>query len=121
MPIYVDGFLLSVPKKNLAAYKKMSTQAGRIWKRYGALEYRECVGDDLKVKPKMRSFKQCAEPKAGEVVVFSWIVYRSKKQRDDVNKKIMKDPRIMNMMKDKPMPFDPSRMAYGGFKAIVDL
>jgi uncharacterized protein YbaA (DUF1428 family) len=121
MAIYVDGFLIAVPKKNIAAYRRMSVKAGKIWKRYGALEYRECVADDLKVKAGMRSFSKSAGAKPGETVMFSWIAYRSRKQRDQVNKKLMKDPQLLAMMKDTPMPFDVKRMAYGGFKTIVDL
>jgi uncharacterized protein YbaA (DUF1428 family) len=121
MAIYLDGFLIAVPKKNVAAYRRMSAKAGKIWKKYGALEYRECVADDLKVKRPMRSFTKCAGSKPGETVMFSWIVYRSKKQRDQANAKIMKDPKLLEMMQNTPMPFDMKQMAYGGFKAIVDL
>jgi uncharacterized protein YbaA (DUF1428 family) len=117
---YVDGFLIPVPRKNLAAYRRMSVQAGKVWRELGALEYRECVGDDLKVKMGT-PFTKSAGTRAGETVVFSWIVYRSKAHRDRVNAKVMKDPRIAKMMEGKAMPFDVKRMAYGGFKVIVDV
>jgi uncharacterized protein YbaA (DUF1428 family) len=117
---YVDGFLLVVPKKNMPAYRRMSQKAGKIWKEHGALEYRECAGDDLKVKFGL-PFPKLMKLKAGETPVFSWIVYKSKAHRDSVNAKVMKDPR-MNSMGDKDsMPFDLKRMAYGGFKVLVDL
>ena len=118
--MYVDGFVLAVPKKNIEAYKKMSRAAGRVWRELGAVEYVEAVGNDLKVKKGMGvSFPRLARARAGETVVFSWIVYKSKGQRDRVNKKVMKDPRIASMMSDK-MPFDVKRMSYGGFRTIVN-
>ena len=116
---YVDGFVLTVPRRNLAAYRKMSRAAGKVWREYGALEYRECVGDDLKIRMG-RPFPRLARAKTGEAVVFSWIVYASRSARDRVNAKVMKDPRITKSMQQK-MPFDVKRMAYGGFKVIVDL
>jgi uncharacterized protein YbaA (DUF1428 family) len=116
---YVDGFLIPVPKKNLAAYRKMAAKAGKIWMELGALEYRECVGDDLKIMG-MTSFTKSAGAKPSETVVFSWIVYKTKAHRDRVNAKVMKDPRILKMMNQAAMPFDVTRMAYGGFKTIVD-
>ncbi len=119
MARYVDGFLLPVPKKNLRAYRSMSQEAGRVWRKHGALEYIECVGDDLKMR-KVAPFPRAARARRGETVVFSWIVYTSRAHRDSVNKKVMKDPRIMKMMEGKAIPFDPKRMAYGGFKVIVD-
>ena len=120
MAHYVDGFVLPVPKKNLAAYKRMSLKAGKLWKEFGALEYVECVADD--VKPgKWTSFPQSVKAKAGEVVVFSYIVYRSRAQRDKVNAKVMKDPRMAPMMDPKSLPFDGKRMFWGGFKTIVEL
>jgi uncharacterized protein YbaA (DUF1428 family) len=115
---YVDGFLLPVPKKNLPAYRRMASKAGKIWKEHGALEYRECVGDDLDVKMGV-SFKKNIKLKPNETVVFSWIVYKSRAHRDKVNAKVMKDPR-MNEWDPKSMPFDVKRMAYGGFKVIVE-
>jgi uncharacterized protein YbaA (DUF1428 family) len=116
---YVDGFLLAIPKKNLAAYKRISTRAGKVWKEHGALEYRECAGDDLQSKFGL-PFPKAARVKPGETVVFSWIVYKSKAHRDRVNAKVMKDPRIAADMKE-PMPFDVKRMSYGGFTVLVDL
>jgi uncharacterized protein YbaA (DUF1428 family) len=117
---YVDGFLVPVPKKNLDAYRRMSRKAGKVWKEYGALEYRETVGDDLRVKG-TKTFIQQMKTKPGETVVFSWVVYRSKADRDRINAKVMKDPRLANMMDPKDMPFDAKRMVYGGFKVIIDL
>jgi uncharacterized protein YbaA (DUF1428 family) len=118
---YVDGFVLVVPKKNLLAYRRMAAKAGVVWKDHGALEYRECVGEDLKSKWGT-PFPKMAKAKANETVVFSWIVYKSRAHRDQVNKKVMKDPRLNAMMPDpKKMPFDIKKMAYGGFKTIVEL
>jgi len=118
---YVDGFVLAVPKKNVAAYRKMAMQAGKIWRKLGALEFRECVGEDLKAKPGMGvPFPKMAKAKAGETVFFSFIVYKSRAHRDKVNKAVMKDPRLLEMMKNTKCPFDPKRMAYGGFKVLVD-
>ena len=120
MAHYIDGFVLPVPKKNLAAYLKMSRKAGKIWREYGALEYVECVGDD--VKPgKRTSFQQSVKLKAGETVVFSWIVYKSRAQRDRINEKVMKDARLESMMDPKSMPFDGKRMFWGGFEPLVAL
>ena len=116
---YVDGFVASLPRRNLAAYTRMSRAAGKVWREHGALEYRECVGDDLKSKMGV-PFPRLAKARAGETVVFSWIVYRSRAHRDRVNARVMKDPRIVTSMKE-PMPFDVKRMAYGGFRVIVDL
>ena len=119
MPRYADGFVIVVPKKKLKAYEAMSKKAGKVWKEYGALEYCECVGDDLKMKFGTPFPKLC-KPKANEVVVFSWILYKSRAHRDRVNAKVMQDKRITGMG-DKAMPFDMKRMAYGGFKALVDM
>ena len=119
MARYVDGFLLPIPKKNLAAYKKISTTAGKVWREYGALEYRECVGEDLNVKFGM-PFPKLVKPKTGETVVFSYIVFKSRAHRDKVNSKVMKDPRLMQMCDPKKMPFDCKRMVYGGFETLVD-
>jgi uncharacterized protein YbaA (DUF1428 family) len=117
---YVDGFILPVPRKNLTAYRAMATKAGKVWREYGALDYKECVADD--VKPgKHTSFPQAVKLKPGEAVWFSWIVYRNRKHRDSVNKKVMKDKRITPMMDPKKLPFDGKRMFWGGFKVIVDL
>jgi uncharacterized protein YbaA (DUF1428 family) len=121
MARYVDGFVLPVPKKNLARYQRLAKAAGKLWKEHGALEYRECVGDDLAVKMGL-PFPRMVRPKKGETIFFSWIAYRSRAHRDRVNDRIMKDPRIGAMMgNDKQMPFDCRRMAYGGFKVLVDL
>lgn len=117
---YVDGFVIPIPKKNMAAYRRMATQAGKIWMEYGAVEYRECVGDDLATKWGI-PFTKLAKAKRTDTVLFSWIVYKSKAHRDSVNARIMKDPRILKMMKDKKPPFDAKKMAYGGFKTIVDM
>lgn len=115
---YVDGFLLPIPRRNIERYKAMALLAARVWREYGALEYRECVGDDLKVKMGT-SFPKASRARAGETVVFAWIAYKSRAHRDRVNKKVMKDARIAKMMEDKSMPFDVKRMAYGGFRVIV--
>lgn len=117
---YVDGFVLVVPKKNVQAYRRMAQRAGKIWREHGALEFRECVGDDLKVKMGM-PFPRLCKLKAGETVFFSWIVYKSRAHRNSVNKKVMTDPRMAKEMNRGPMPFDIKRMAYGGFKALVSL
>ena len=120
MPRYVDGFVVPVPTSNLDAYRKMARKAGTIWKEYGALEYVECVGDD--VKPgKVTSFPQAVKLKPNETVVFSWIVYKSRAHRDSVNAKVMKDPRLAPMMDPKTMPFDGKRMFWGGFKTLLEL
>jgi uncharacterized protein YbaA (DUF1428 family) len=116
---YVDGFVLPVPKKNLDAYLRMAKKAAKIWREHGALEYRECVGDDLDVKFGLPFTKQ-AKAKPGETVVFAYIVYKSRAHRDKVNAKVMSDPRIGEMCDPKNTPFDVKRMAYGGFKVIVD-
>jgi len=116
---YVDGFLLAVPKRKLDAYRRVAQKAGKVWREYGALEYRECAGDDLKVKFG-RPFTRLIRLRPGETVVFSWIVYKSKGQRDRINAKVMKDPRLANM-DPATMPFDMKRMVYGGFRVLVDL
>lgn len=117
---YVDGFVVPVPKRNLAAYRRMARKAGRVWREHGALEYVECVADD--VKPgKITSFPQSVRLKPGETVVFAWIVYKSRRQRDRVNAKAMKDPRLAKMMDPKAMPFDGMRMFWGGFQTLVEL
>ena len=117
---YVDGYVLPVPKKNVAAYRRMAQKAGKVWRDHGALEYIECVADD--VKPgKQTSFPQSVKLKAGETVVFPHIVYKSRAHRDRVNAKVMKDPRLANMMDPKALPFDGKRMFWGGFKVLVEL
>jgi uncharacterized protein YbaA (DUF1428 family) len=119
MPLYVDGFVLPVPKKNLEAYRQMAKKAGKVWMDHGAIDYRECVAED--VKPgKYTSFPQSVKLKPNEIVVFSWITYKSRKHRDRVNAKVMKDPRITAMGDAKSMPFDGKRMIYGGFTTLVE-
>jgi uncharacterized protein YbaA (DUF1428 family) len=117
MPHYVDGFVLPVPKKNLGTYRRMARTAGKIWREHGALEFRECVGDDLNVKMGL-PFPRGIKTKPSETVVFSWIIYKSRAHRDCVNAGVMKDPRFAKM--PKTMPFDVKRMLYGGFKTIVE-
>lgn len=117
---YVDGFVLPVPRKNLAAYRRMARKAGKVWMDLGALEYRECVAED--VKPgKLTSFPQSVKLKRGETVVFAWIVFKSRAHRDRVNAKVMKDPRLADMMDPESAVFDTKRMIYGGFEVVVDL
>ena len=117
---YVDGFVVPVPVKNLDAYRRMARKAGKVWREHGALEYVECVADD--VKPgKLTSFPQAVKLKRGEVVWFSWIVYRSRAQRDRIMAKVMKDPRLAEMMDPKSMPFDGRRMFWGGFRRMLRL
>ena len=118
---YVDGFVLAVPKKKLQAYRQLAQKAGKVWRKYGALEYVEAAGDDLNVKFAGIKFPRAVRAKPGETVVFSYIVFKSRVDRDRVNAKVMKDP-FMNdpAYKDKPMPFDMKRMAYGGFKVLVE-
>jgi uncharacterized protein YbaA (DUF1428 family) len=116
---YVDGFVLPVPRRYLEAYRRIARNAGRVWRDHGALEYRECVGDDLKVK-KVVQFPKSVKAKAGETVVLAWIVFKSRAHRDRVNARVMKDPRITKMMQPNAMPFDHKRMVYGGFKVLVE-
>ena len=116
---YIDGFLLPLPKKNIPAYRRLARKSGKIWIEHGALEFRECVGDDLNVKVGL-PFTKSVKLKPGETVVFSWIVYKSKAHRDRVNAKVMSDTRLTGM-DAKAMPFDCNRMVYGGFKVLVDL
>ena len=117
---YVDGFVVPVPKKKLQAYRRMARKGGKIWREHGALEFRECVADDVKWG-KRTSFPRSVKLKPGETVVFSWIVYKSRAHRDRVNAKVMKDKRLAAMMDPKAMPFDAKRMIYGGFKVLVGL
>jgi uncharacterized protein YbaA (DUF1428 family) len=120
MAHYVDGFVVPVPTANLEAYRRIAEQAGKIWMDHGALQYCECVADD--VKPgKVTSFPQSVQLKSDETVVFSWIVYNSREHRDSVNDKVMKDPRMKDRMDPKAMPFDGMRMFWGGFKSLVEL
>ena len=117
--MYVDGYILPVPKKNLAAYRRMAQKAGKVWRKHGALEYVECIADD--VKPgKQTSFPQSVKLKPGETVVFAYISYKSRAHRDRVNANVMKDPRLANM-DAKHAPFDAKRMFWGGFKTLVEL
>ena len=120
MPTYVDGFVLPVPKKNIAAYKRIATKASKIWKEHGALDYKECLGDDLNIKFCL-PFPKGIKSKPGETIVFAYIVYTSRAHRDKVNAAVMKDPRINEMCDPKNVPFDCKRMLYGGFKAIVEI
>ena len=117
---YADGFLLPVPKKNVQAYRRIARQAGKVWREHGALEYRECVGEDLRAGM-AAPFARAVRLKRGETVFFSWIVYRSRAHRDRVNARVMQDPRLLKLMQHSPMPFDVKRMYYGGFKVLVDL
>ena len=115
---YVDGFVLPVPKKNTQAYLKMARTSGKVWREYGALEYREWVADDVKVG-KRTSFPRSVKLKPGETVVFSWITYKSRAQRDRVNARVMADKRLAGMMDTKSLPFDAKRMIFGGFESLV--
>jgi len=117
---YVDGFVVPVPKKNLAAYRRMARKAGKIWRELGALHYMECVADDVKAG-KVTSFPQAVKLKSDEVVVFSWIIFASRRERDRVNKQVMNDPRLASMMDPKALPFDGRRMFWGGFKPMIEI
>jgi len=117
---YVDGYVVPVPKKKVDAYRRLARKAGKIWREHGALQVRECIADD--VKPgKVTSFPQSVKLKPGETVVFSYIVFKSKGERNRINAKVMKDKRLASMMDPKAMPFDAKRMFWGGFKPLVDL
>jgi uncharacterized protein YbaA (DUF1428 family) len=116
---YVDGFVIPLPKNKIQTYRRMAKKAGEVWRELGALDYKECTGDDLKIKWGL-PFPRLAKLKKGETVVFSWIVYKSRADRNKVNAKVMKDPRIAKMMEPGTMPFDMKRMSYGGFKIIVE-
>lgn len=116
---YIDGFVIPVPKKNVPAYRRMAAKAGKLWREHGALEYRECVSDDLKVKIGMR-FPRMVKLKSGQTVVVSWILYKSRAHRDRVNAKVMQDPSIKAMCDEKSMPFDLKHIAYGGFTVMID-
>jgi uncharacterized protein YbaA (DUF1428 family) len=119
MAHYVDGFVIPLPKKNLTAYRRLAQKAGKVWRDHGALDFRECIGDDLNVKMAL-SFSRGIKTKPGETVLFSYIMFKSRADRDRVNAKVMKDPRLAKMMNSKAMPFDVKRMMYGGFKTIVE-
>ncbi len=117
---YVDGFILPIPRKKIAAYKKMAVLAGKVWRDHGAIDYVECIADDVK-KGKITSFPQSVKLKKGEVVFFSWATYKSRTHRDSVMKKVMTDPRLAKFMDEEAMPFDGTRMFWGGFKPMVRL
>jgi len=118
MADYIDGFIVPVPKTKLQSYRRLAQKAGKIWREYGALDYRECVADDVKVG-KLTSFPRSVKLKPNETVIFSWITYKSRAHRDRVNAKVMKDPRLASAMDPKAMPFDGKRMIYGGFTTLV--
>lgn len=120
MPNYVGGFVLPVPKKNIPAYTRIAKKASKIWKSHGALDYKECLGDDLNIKFCL-PFTKGIKSKPGETIVFAYIVYKSRAHRDKVNATVMKDPRLNEICDPKNMPFDCKRMLYGGFKAIVEI
>ena len=119
MARYVDGYVLPIPKKNLRVYRRMAAKGAVIWRDHGALEYRECVAEDLKTKFG-RSFPATIKTKPGETVVFAWVVFKSRKHRDQVNAAVMKDPRLNAMLGPDAMPFDGNRMTYGGFEVLVE-
>ncbi|MES2677512.1 MAG: DUF1428 domain-containing protein [Pseudomonadota bacterium] len=119
MANYVDGFVITIPKKNLKAYFKMAQQGGEVWKEHGALQYFETVGDDLNINPGL-PFPKLTKAKPSETIIFSWITYKSKAHRNAVNKKVMQDPRLSQMCDPKKMPFKMERMSYGGFKIVVE-
>lgn len=120
MSQYVDGFVIPIPKGKLAEYRRMARLACKVWREHGALDYRECVGDDLEVKWGI-PFPKLAKTKPEETVVFSWITFKSRKHRDLVNAKAMVDPRLKKMMDAKDQPFDCKRMSYGGFRTMVEI
>jgi uncharacterized protein YbaA (DUF1428 family) len=119
MARYVDGYVLPIPRKNIPAYRRLAQKASKVWRDHGALEYRECVGDDLNVKSVL-SFPKGIRSKAGETVIFAYVVYKSRAHRDKVNAKVMKDPRIAKMCDPNDMPFDCRRIIFGGFKTLVE-
>ena len=116
---YVDGYVLPVPKANIEKYRELATRAGKIWREHGALEYRECIADDVK-SGEVTSFPQSVQLKDDETVIFSYIVFESRDHRDEVNAKVMSDPRLADMMDPKRMPFDGKRMFWGGFEVLVE-
>jgi len=117
---YVDGYVLPVPKKNVQAYRRVAQMAGKVWREHGAIEYRECAGDDLNVNWGL-PFPRAMKLKPGETVVFAWVVFKSRAHRDRVNAKVMKDPRLAKMMEPSKKLFDTKRMVYGGFSVLVDV
>ena len=120
MAHYVDGFVVPVPKRKLKAYVALARRAGKVWREYGALGYYECVADDVKWG-KRTSFPRSVKLKPSEVAFFSWITYKSRQQRDRIMAKVMKDPRLADMMDTKNLPFDAKRMIWGGFKTVVEM
>jgi uncharacterized protein YbaA (DUF1428 family) len=116
---YVDGFILAVPKKNLVKYRKLAKLAGKVWRQHGATDYKECIADDVAMG-KITSFPRSVKQKPSETVIFAWITYKSRADRDRINKKVMADPRL-SAMDPKKMPFDAKRMIYGGFKVMIDI
>jgi uncharacterized protein YbaA (DUF1428 family) len=119
MPQYVDGFVVPVPKRSLDAYRHMAQEAGKIWREHGALEFRECVAEDVKMG-EITSFPRSVICEPDETVVFSWIVFESRAERDRINALVMKDPRLAATMEGKEVPFDAKRMIYGGFEVLVE-
>lgn len=117
---YVDGFVLPVPKDKLGEYKAMAEKASKVWREHGALDYRECVGEHMEMEGPMLSFPRGIGTKEGETVVFAWIAYESRAHRDEVNAKVMADPRLQEMCGKDDMPFDCARMLYGGFEVLVE-
>ena len=118
MARYVDGYVVPVPRRKLAAYRSMARKAKKVWLDHGALDYHECLADDVKWG-KVTSFPRSVKLKKGETVIFAWVVYKSRRQRDSVNAKVMKDPRLASMMDPKKLPFDGRRMFWGGFKVFI--
>lgn len=119
MGSYVDGYVLPIPKDQIDAYRRLARKAGKIWREHGALEYRECIGDDVPTG-KVTSFPRSVKLKDDETVIFAWVVFKSRAHRDKVNAKVMEDPRLADM-DEKSVPFDGKRLIYGGFKVIVDI
>lgn len=119
MARYVDGYLLPIPKKNIKAYQKVAAKGAKLWKEHGALQYCECVGEELKASFGV-PFTKPLKAKAGETVVFAFVVFKSRAHRDKVNKAVMSDPRLMSICDPKKMPFDCKRMVYSGFETLVD-
>jgi uncharacterized protein YbaA (DUF1428 family) len=116
---YVDGYVLAVPKRNLKAYRRVARLSGRVWRGHGAIEYKECVADDVNTGTGI-PFPRLVRPRRGETIVFSFVVFKSRAHRDRVNAKVIKDPRLATLIRPGAMPFDVSRMAYGGFTVLVD-
>ena len=116
---YVDGYVLSVPKRNLKAYRRVATLSGRVWREHGAIQYKECVADDMNTGIGV-PFARIVKPRRGETIVFAFVVFKSRAHRDRVNSKVISDPRLADLMRPGAMPFDVSRMAYGGFKVLVE-